>query len=104
MKKYIDKDGRRTIEVDDLSFLSDREHPYNWFQRHYHHHTLRIALKKADVVIARDPDVATDLVRYYFVPKDKIVIRLLPSHKPQSGDTDADARREDCPQSRKAGQ
>ena len=65
MKKYTDKDGRRVVEVEDLSFLCDREHPYNWFQRHYHHHTLRIALKKADVVIAANQKVAIDLVRYY---------------------------------------
>ena len=75
MKKYTDKDGRRVVEVEDLSFLCDRNHPYNWFQRHYHHHTLRIALKKADVVIAANQKVAIDLVRYYFVPKGKIVVK-----------------------------
>lgn len=75
MKKYIDKEGRKVIEVDDLSYLSDRDHPYNWFQRHFHHHKLRRALKNADIVIAADPITATDIVRYYFVPKDKIVIR-----------------------------
>ena len=47
MKKYTDKNGRRVVEVDDLSYLVEREHPYNWFQRHFHHHRLRIALKKA---------------------------------------------------------
>lgn len=74
MKIYTDKDGRRIVEVEDLSFLADREHPYNWFQRHFHHHRLRIALKKADCIIAASPKVATDLVRYYFVPKDKITV------------------------------
>ena len=39
------------------------------------HHRLRRALKKAGKVIAADPDVATDIVRYYFVPKDKITIK-----------------------------
>ena len=75
MKKYTDKDGRRVIEVEDLTFISDRDYPYNWFQRHFHHHRLRLALKKADIVVAADPQVAVDLVRYYFIPKDMIVIR-----------------------------
>lgn len=74
MKKYKDKDGNRIVEVDDVSFLRDRTHPYNWFQRHYHHHRLRRALKRADRVIASSPDVAIDVVRYYFVPKTKIKI------------------------------
>ena len=75
MKKYTDKNGRRVVEVDDLSYLVEREHPYNWFQRHFHHHRLRIALKNADLVIASSPEVATDIVRFYFIPKDKIILR-----------------------------
>lgn len=75
MKKYTDKDGRRIVEVEDLTFISDRDYPCNWFQRHFRHHRIRLALKKADVVIAASPEVAIDLVRYYFVPKDKIVVR-----------------------------
>lgn len=75
MKKYTDKNGRRVVEVNDLSYLVEREHPYNWFQRHFHHHRLRMALKKADLVIASSPEVATDIVRFYFVPKDKITLR-----------------------------
>jgi hypothetical protein len=75
MKKHTDKDGRRIVEVEDLTFISDRDYPYNWFQRHFRHHRIRLALKKADVVIAASPEVAIDLVRYYFVPKDKIVVR-----------------------------
>ena len=75
MKKYTDKDGLKVIEVEDLTFIGDRDYPYNWFQRHFHHHRLRLALKKADKVIAANPQVAVDLVRYYFVPKEVIVIR-----------------------------
>ena len=75
MKKYTDKDGRKVIEVEDLTFIGDREYPYNWLQRHYHHHRLRLSLKKADKVVAANPRVAVDLVRYYFVPKEIIVIR-----------------------------
>lgn len=75
MKKYTDKEGRMVIEVGDLTFIGDRDYPYNWFQRHFHHHRLRLALKKADRVVAANPQVAVDLVRYYFVPKDIIIIR-----------------------------
>lgn len=75
MKKYTDKEGRNIIEVDDLTFIGDRDYPYNWFQRHFHHHRLRLSLKKADLVVAADTRVAVDLVRYYFVPKERIVIR-----------------------------
>lgn len=75
MKKYTDKDGCRVVEVDDLSYLSDRNHPYNWFQRHFHHHRLRIALKKADRVIVPDSQTAIDIVRYYFVPKNRIIVK-----------------------------
>lgn len=76
MRKYKDKvTGKRVVEVEDLSFLRDRDYPYTWFQRHYHHHRLRRALRKADLIIARDKNVSTDLVRYYFTPKCKIIIR-----------------------------
>ena len=75
MKKYTDKEGRNIIEVDDLTFIGDRDYPYNWFQRHFHHHRLRLSLKKADLVVAADTRVAVDLVRYYFVAKEMIVIR-----------------------------
>ena len=75
MKNYTDNEGRRVVEVGDLSYLKEREHHYNWFQRHYHHHRLRRALKKADLVIVSTPETAIDVVRYYFVPKDKIKVR-----------------------------
>lgn len=74
MKKYTDKEGRKVVEVSDLSYLTDRDHPYNWFQRHYHHHRLRIALKKADLVIVPDDKTAFDVSRFYFIPKDRIII------------------------------
>ncbi len=76
MKKYTDyKAKRRVVEVHDLSFLSDRNHKYGWFRRHYHHHKLRRALKRAEKIIATNPKVATDITRYYFVPKDRITLR-----------------------------
>ena len=76
MRKYKDiSTGKNVVEVDDLSYLSDRNHPYNWFQRHFHHHRLRIALKKADLVIVPNPETAFDVHRYYFISKEKIIIR-----------------------------
>ncbi len=76
MIKYTDSaTGRKVVEVSDLSYLSDRNHPYSWFQLHCRHHRLRRSLKKADIVIARDETVAKDLVRYYFLPKEKIVLK-----------------------------
>lgn len=65
----------KVVEVNDLSFISDRVHRYGWFRRHYKHHRLRRALRRADHVIAGSPKLAVDVVRYYFVPKDKITVR-----------------------------
>ena len=41
----------------------------------YTAHRLRLALKRADKVIAADQQSAKDVVKYYFVPKDKIVVK-----------------------------
>ena len=48
------KVSKRRIEVADLSFLSDRNHRYGWFRRHFRHHRLRIALKRAEEIVAAD--------------------------------------------------
>lgn len=76
MKKYKDnKTGVRVVEVSDLSFLREHDHRYGWLRRHYKHHRLRRALKKAGRVIAADPVVAGDIARYYRVPKDRIAVK-----------------------------
>ena len=75
MKKYRDEEGRRVVEVSDLSYLTDRNHRYNWFQRHYHHHRLRRALKKASKIIAADKTVAYDIHRFYFIPINRIFLK-----------------------------
>ena len=75
MKKYKDNAGNRVIEVGDISYLKDRDHHYNWFQRHWHHHRLRISIKKADTVIVPDAETAFDIHRYYFIPMDRIISR-----------------------------
>ena len=73
MKKYIDNNGKKVVEIDDLSYLKERDHHYNWFPRHWRHHRIRIAIKKADIVVVPDEETATDVVRYYFIPKDRII-------------------------------
>ena len=50
MKKYIDAEGRTVVETEELSFLTDHAHRYGWLRRHFLHHRLRLALKKADKV------------------------------------------------------
>lgn len=75
MKKYKEKGtGRRVVEVDDLSFLRERNHPYGWLKRHYLHKRCKRAVKKADLVLARDSVVAKEISMYYFTPKSKIRI------------------------------
>lgn len=75
MKKYRDIEGRRVVEVSDLSYLTDRNHRYNWLQRHYHHHRLRRALKKASKIIAADKTVAYDIHRFYLIPINRISLK-----------------------------
>lgn len=75
MKKYRDTEGKKVVEVSDLSYLTDRNHRYNWFQRHFYHHRLRRALKKAARVVAADKTVAYDIHRFYFIPQEKITLK-----------------------------
>ena len=73
MKCYKDK-GQRTVEVDDLSFISDRSHKLGWLRLHLTHFRIKFALRRADIVIVPDESVAWDVSRYYFFPKDRIYI------------------------------
>ena len=76
MKKYRDsKTGVKVVEVSDLSFLREHNHRYGWFRRHYKHHRIRRALKKAGRVIAADHTVAADIARYYCIPKNRIDVK-----------------------------
>jgi hypothetical protein len=75
MKKYRDrKTGKITMEVSDLSFLKEKSHPYGWLKRHYLHFRLKLALRRVDIIYVPDTTTGIDLVRYYFVPKDKIAV------------------------------
>ena len=64
MKKYRDKEGRRVVEVSDLSYLTDRNH-----------HRLRRSLKKAARIVAADKKVAQDIHRFYFIPNENIDLK-----------------------------
>lgn len=76
MKKYRDKkSGMRVVEVQDLSFLSDRNHRYGWIRRHYFNLRHKRACRKADIIITPDDQTAFDVSRYYFIPKSRITIR-----------------------------
>lgn len=83
MKKYIDKQtGERVLEVYDLSYLKEKDHPYGWIKRHFLHFRLKRALSKADIIYVADAVVGIDLVRYYFVPKEIIKVNVrLKSHR-----------------------
>ena len=73
---YTDKaTGQRIVEVTDISFLCEREHPYNWLKRHIIHHRLRLALKRVDKVIVHDSQTAENIHRFYFIPKNLILIK-----------------------------
>ncbi len=77
MKFYRDKiTGKKVVEVDDLSFLKQRNHQWGWFRRHFNHFRLKFALCRADRIYVPNCEVAVDLVRYYFVPKDKIAVDI----------------------------
>lgn len=79
MKKHTDyKSKKRVVEINDLSFLRDRDHRYGWIRRHYKHFRLRRALRKAKAIIAADPEVAAEIRRYYFIQKDRITVRQNP--------------------------
>lgn len=76
MRHYIIKiDGHKVATVEDLSFLSDREHRYNWLQRHYYNIRFKRACRKADRIIASSANVADDIAKYYLIPRSKIIIR-----------------------------
>lgn len=77
MRRYIDNNGKKVVEIDDLSYLKDHDHHYNWFQRHWRHHRIRLAVKNADIVVVPDQETAIDAARYYFIPKERILINPL---------------------------
>lgn len=75
LRKYRNKQtGQRVIEVEDLSFLFDRNH-FNWISRHFYNYKCKRACKKADKVLVPNDQLAYELTKYYFVPKYKIYLK-----------------------------
>ena len=72
--KCYKKNGTRVVEISDLTFISDRRHKLGWLGLHIRHFSIKFALSRADNVIVPSADVAKDVVRYYFFPKDSIYI------------------------------
>lgn len=75
MKKYKDNEGRTVVETENLNFLTDHAHRYGWLRRHFLHHRLRLALKKADKVITPDAETAENVHRFYFISREKIEVK-----------------------------
>lgn len=73
MKSYREN-GIRVVEIDDLSFISNRSHELGWLGLHWRHFRIKFALSRADKVIVPSEQVAYDVSRYYFFPKDRIYI------------------------------
>ena len=77
------KDGNKVLEIYSLDFISDRNHTYGWLGLHLRHFRIKILLKWADKVHVPAYDVAMDLVKYYFYPRERIHVdrTILPSDK-----------------------
>ena len=77
------KDGLKVVEIYSLDFISDRNHEYGWLGLHFRHFRVKLLLKWADKVYVPDFQVAIDLVKYYFYPREDIIVdrTILPSGK-----------------------
>ena len=64
----------RVVEIDDLTFISDRCHKLGWLGLHFKHFSIKFALSRAEKVLVPSIVVAKDVVRYYFFPKDRIYV------------------------------
>ena len=62
------------VQIHSLKFISDRENGYSWLGLHYRHFRIKLLLKMAKKVYVPDFSVAIDLVKYYFYPKDNIIV------------------------------
>lgn len=73
MKEYRDDIGRRVLQIESLAFLYQRD-GYNWLQRHWLNIRHKIAIRRAEIIMVPDPQTAYELEKYYFVPRETIVV------------------------------
>ena len=67
------KGCRQVVTIHDLIFLSFPS-SYTWLQRHRYNWTNRRACRKANRIIAVSEFTAKEIVKYFFIPKDKISV------------------------------
>lgn len=73
--KCYKENGLKVVEIDDLSFISNRRHKLGWLGLHLRHFSIKFALYWAEKVIVPSVEVAKDVARYYFFPKNRIYIK-----------------------------
>lgn len=61
------------VTVSDLVFLSS-PYGFSWFQRHRNNILVRRACLSSSRIFAPSQAVAADIVKYYFIPKEKITV------------------------------
>ena len=81
--------GKRVVQIHSLAFISDCDNGYSWLGLHYRHFRIKLLLRWARKIYVPDCSVAIDLIKYYFYPKDNIVVdkSILLSDKPKHHDT-----------------
>lgn len=67
------KGTRSIVTIHDLIFLFF-PHTYSWIDRHFYNIRFRSACMRADRIVAVSNCTAKDIVKYYFIPKQKISI------------------------------
>ena len=72
--KFNKENNLRVVYIDDLSFISNRNHEFGWLGLHLRHFRIKYALSRADKVVVPSAKVAMDVAMYYFFPKDRIVV------------------------------
>lgn len=72
IREYI-REGKFCVEIKDLSFLSERE-GYSWWTRHRNHRICKKACLRADLILVHSDEIASAVIRYYYIDKSKIVV------------------------------
>ena len=67
------KPVKSVVTIHDLIFLFF-PHTYSWLDRHIFNLKFRSACRKADRIVAVSRCTARDIIKYYFIPKQKITV------------------------------